>query len=179
MSMRRANRLYRITIHCNQDCQDCSRRFAGSMPARRSLTKAQYETLAALRHTLSQFLLFSQDAARTAGLAPQQHQALLAIKGFPGRDFVSIGELAGCLHLRHHSAVGLVDRLVHKGLARRAASAKDRRRVEVSLTTRGESLISRLSEAHWREIKQVGPDFRRVLDAITETDPAHGSALHK
>src|ERR1700710_3056259 len=106
------------------------------MPARRLITKSQYETLAALRHTLSRFLLFSQDAAREAGLAPQQHQALLAIKGFPGRDYLSVGELAERLHLRHHSAVGLVNRLARQQLVRRTPSANDRRRVDVRLTAR-------------------------------------------
>jgi DNA-binding MarR family transcriptional regulator len=140
------------------------------MPARRPITKSQYETLAALRHTLSRFLLFSQEAARKAGLAPQQHQALLAIKGFPGRNYVSIGELAERLHLRHHSAVGLVDRLARQQLVRRLPSPKDRRRVEVRLTARGETLIGRLSAAHWRELQQLGPEFQRVLDSITGSD---------
>jgi DNA-binding MarR family transcriptional regulator len=145
------------------------------MPARRLITKSQYETLAALRHTLSKFLLFSQEAARTAGLAPQQHQALLAIKGFPGRDYVSIGELAERLHLRHHSAVGLVDRLVQRQLVRRAPSAVDKRRVEVSLTARGEALISRLAAAHWQELQQLGPEFLRVLDSIAGAELADPS----
>lgn len=139
------------------------------MSASRLITKAQYETLAALRHTLSWFLIFSQEAARDAGLTPQQHQALLAIKGFPGRDYVSIGELSERLHLRHHSAVGLVDRLVRRQFVRRIPSTTDKRRVEVKLTERGEALISRLSAAHWRELKQLGPEFRRMLDSIAGT----------
>ena len=141
------------------------------MPARRTITKAHYETLAALRHTLSKFLLFSQEEARIAGLAPQQHQALLAIKGFPERDYVSIGELAARLHLRHHSAVGLVNRLVQRQLVRRAPSPSDKRRVEVSLTARGEALISRLSAAHWKELQQLGPEIFRALDTIVNRKP--------
>ena len=73
-----------------------------------TITKAQYESLAALRYALRGFLRFSRDAARAAGIPPQQHQALLAIKGYPGREKVTIGELAERLHLRHHSAVWLV-----------------------------------------------------------------------
>lgn len=136
------------------------------MPARRTITKAHYETLAALRHTLSKFLLFSQEEARVAGLSPQQHQALLAIKGFPGRDYVSVGELAARLHLRHHSAVGLVDRLVRRQFVRRAPSTADKRRVEVSLTAKGEVLINRLSTAHWKELQQLGPEIFGALDSI-------------
>ena len=137
------------------------------MPGLRHITQSQYETLPDLRHTLSRFLLFSQAAARQAGLAPQQHQALLAIKGFRGRACVSVGELAGRLHLRHHSAVGLVDRLVQRELVRRVPSSTDKRRVEVKLTQRGEALIGRLSTAHWHELRHLAPEFHRVLDSIT------------
>jgi DNA-binding CsgD family transcriptional regulator len=86
------------------------------MPARSktrpadSLSKAQYEKLAALRYRLRQFLHFSELAARIAGLTPRQYQALLAIKGYPNRERITIGELAEQLHIAHHSAVGLVDR---------------------------------------------------------------------
>lgn len=101
-----------------------------------------------------------------AGLTPQQHQALLAIKGFPARDYVSVGELAEQLQLRHHSAVGLVDRLVQRGLLKRMTSKQDRRRVEVRLTREGETLIGRLSAAHLKELKALGPDLKRMLERI-------------
>jgi len=121
-----------------------------------------------LRYTLHRFLRFSQEAARAAGLTPQQHQALLAIKGFPGRDYVSMGELALRLQLRHHSTVGLVDRLVRRQLLQRRPSKSDRRRVELRLTARGERLLGRLSVAHWRELRLLGPEIRRALDSIAE-----------
>src|SRR4051812_25186935 len=136
------------------------------MSSPKKITQADYETLAALRHALRRFLRFSQAAAQAAGMPPQQHQALLAIKGFPGRDYVSIRELAERLHLRHHSAVGLVDRLARRGLVRRRPSRQDRRRVEVSLTARGEALITRLSAAHLQELRQVRPELRRLLDSM-------------
>ncbi len=134
-----------------------------AMP-RSLITQSHYERLAAFRHALRRFLHFSEEAARAAGVTPQQHQALLAIKGFPGRDRVSIGELAGRLHVRHHSAVGLVDRLDRLGLVRRRPAASDRRRVEVRLTARGEALIRRLSAAHLRELRELAPELRRLLD---------------
>ena len=131
------------------------------------IAKSHYEFLAALRHALRHFLSFSQEAASHAGLTPQQHQALLAIKGFPGRDYVSIGELAERLQLRHHSAVGLVDRLTSRNLLRRMPSRIDRRRVEVRLTARGEMLIERLSAVHLRELRQLGPELHSLICSIT------------
>src|SRR5690242_17531477 len=97
-------------------------------------SKAQYEMLAAFRYALRRFQHFSETAARSAGVSPQQHQALLAIKGFPGRDCVTVGELAERLQLRHHSVVGLIDRLAAEKLVARALSAQDRRQVFVRLT---------------------------------------------
>jgi DNA-binding MarR family transcriptional regulator len=131
------------------------------------LTKSHYESLAALRHALRRFLNFSQDAARHSGLTPQQHQALLAIKGFPERDYVSVTELAEGLQLRHHSTVGLVDRLVRARLLRRTPSVADRRRVELRLTAQGEKVIEQLSAIHLRELRQLGPELYRIVGAIT------------
>src|SRR5690348_10750657 len=85
----------------------------------RALAKADYETLSELRYLMRRFAAFSEAAAREAGLTPQQHQALLAIRGFPGTTRASIGDLARRLNIRHHSVVGLVNRLVSKGLLRR------------------------------------------------------------
>jgi DNA-binding MarR family transcriptional regulator len=133
---------------------------------RPAISKSHYELLAELRYTLRRFQRFSQEAAVEAGLTPQQHQALLAIKGFPGRDYVSIGELAERLQLRHHSAVGLVDRLVRRGLAKRVHADGDRRRVEVRLSVRGEAKIERLSAAHLGELRQLGPSIRAVLETM-------------
>jgi DNA-binding MarR family transcriptional regulator len=131
------------------------------------IAKSHYEVLAALRHALRRFLSFSQEAARGAGLTPQQHQALLAIKGFPGRDYVSVGELAESLRLRHHSAVGLVDRLAERNLFRRVPSRIDRRRVEVRLTVRGEKVLERLSAVHLQELRQLGPELHKLIGSIT------------
>lgn len=135
-----------------------------------SLAKSHYELLAALRHALRRFLNFSESAARRGELTPQQHQALLALKGFPGRDYVSVGELAERLHLRHHSAVGLVDRLVQRGLLRRTRSKADRRKAEVRLTAGGDAIIARLSAVHLQELRQLGPELHRLIGSIIATD---------
>lgn len=135
--------------------------------AARKLSKSDYEALAALRYALRQFLHFSEEAAVAEGLAPQQHQALLAIKGFPGRDHVTIGELAEKLQVKHHSAVGLVDRLEDEKLAQRKSDPDDGRKVIVQLTNRGENLLSKLSSAHRDELRRIGPGFRELLDRIS------------
>lgn len=130
------------------------------------MTKAEYEALAAFRYGLRQFLHFSKAAAEAAGLTPQQHQALLAIKGFPDREKISISELAERLQLRHHSAVGLADRLVSARLAFREPDSKDRRRVYLALTSRGESLLQELSSAHKDQLRRVGPQLSTLLENL-------------
>ena len=137
------------------------------MAPREKLSKSQYENLAAFRYALRQFLRFSEDAARRAGLTPQQHQALLAVKGFPGRDTVTVSELAERLQIRHHSAVELLDRLERLKLVRREHSPKDRRRVMIRLTSRGEQLLDRLSSAHEDQLRRVGPALSASLAQLT------------
>ncbi len=130
------------------------------------LSKAQYENLAAFRYALRQFLRFSEEAAQGAGVMPQQHQALLAIKGFPGRDAVTVGELAERLQLRHHSTVELVDRLVDLQLAQREPSLTDRRQVHVRLTDRGEDILAGLASAHEEELRRIGPSLSNLLERL-------------
>ena len=129
----------------------------------KQLIKAQYETLATFRYALRQFIRFSEAAAQAAGITAQQHQALLAIKGFPGRDSVTVGELAERLQLRHHSAVGLIDRLVTEKLVSRAPSAEDRRQVLIQLTGRGENMLEKLTSVHRDQLRQIGPEIQQLL----------------
>jgi DNA-binding MarR family transcriptional regulator len=136
------------------------------MPSRRKMTNAHYETLAAFRYALRRFIRFSEEAAEGAGLTPQQHQALLAIKGFPGREAITVGELAEWLQLRPHSAVGLIDRLVKDKLAVRSVSEQDRRSVLVELSARGEKLLEKLSCSHRDEIERIGPELKRLIETL-------------
>jgi len=135
------------------------------------VTKAQYEALAELRYALRQFLRFSENAAQAAGLTPQQHQAMLAIKGFPGRDRITIGELAERLQIVHHSAVGLADRLVAERHVRRLQSREDRRQVYLALTKRGETLLGKLSASHQEQLRRVGPQVSQLLKALRGSAP--------
>ncbi len=115
---------------------------------------------------MRQFGAFSEDAARHAGLTAQQHQALLAIKGFPGRESVTVGELAERLSLKHHSVVGLVDRLVAGGLLRRRHDEADRRRVMIAVTPKAEALLTGLTLAHRDELQRLAPLLQRLLKEV-------------
>lgn len=136
------------------------------------LTKADYERLSEFRYALRVYLGFSEQAARSHGLTPQQYQALLAIEGYPGRNKVRVGELADQLQIAHHSAVGLVDRLVALGLVGRKPSSEDRRRVNVSLTRKGRVLLEKLYRVHRAELRTAGPKLVSLLQKAAKQIPA-------
>ena len=127
------------------------------------LSKADYERLAEFRYLLRHFLIFSENAAAQAGLTAQQHQALLAIKGTVGRAHVTTGELAERLGIRHHSAVGLIDRLAAKDLVIRRSGPDDRRQVLIELAPTAETLLAELSTAHREELARLAPLLRALL----------------
>ena len=132
------------------------------------LNKAEYQLLAAFRYALRRFLHFSEASARAVGVEPQQHQALLAIKGFPERDRITIGELAERLQVKHHSAVELAGRLVANGLAARELDAADRRQVYLTLTPHGEAVLGKLTVAHREELRRLGPELRTLLGRLSD-----------
>ena len=139
------------------------------MPAMNThLNKAEYQLLAAFRYALRRFLRFSEESARAVGIEPQQHQALLAIKGFPERERLTIGELAERLQIRHHSAVELAGRLVANGLAARELDAADRRQVYLTLTPHGEALLGKLTMAHREEMRRLGPELHVLLGHLSD-----------
>src|SRR5271155_904801 len=114
-----------------------------------NVSLSQYQALSEFRYCIRKFLHFSENAARAAGLEPQQHQLLLAVKGFAGESGgPTIGYLAERLQLRHHSTVELIDRMEKRMMVCRRASEDDRRRVIVSLTKAGQSLLKKLSNQH-------------------------------
>lgn len=127
------------------------------------LDKSEYEILAAFRCALRRFLSFSESAAAGVGLAPQQYQALLAIKGYPGRDVVTINELARQLLIKHNSAVGLVDRLEEEGLVARKTALDDRRKVNIRLTAKGARIFRKLATEHRLELQRFGPVLANFL----------------
>lgn len=135
-----------------------------------TLSQTEYEALANFRYTIRQFLKFSENAAADAGLTPNQHQALLVIKGFSGRNQNKItnGELAERLQIKHHSAVGLVNRLEAQKLVCREQGKNDRREVYVKLTKEGEKLLEQMSAAHREELKQLAPQLNEILESLKQ-----------
>ena len=120
----------------------------------RPLSERDYRSLAGFRRTLRSFLRFSEDAARSVGLTPAQHQLLLAVKGHDGDGPPSIGDAAEALQLRHHSAVELVDRAEAAGLLERRVDPADARRHLLTLTADGEARLAQLSWLHRDELRR-------------------------
>jgi DNA-binding MarR family transcriptional regulator len=131
-----------------------------------------YETLADLRHQLRRFERVREIAARAAGVAPQQYQLLLQVKGLDGRGAATIGALAERLQISHHGVVQLVDRLAGRRLVERGPG-EDRREVVVSLRPRGETLLRRLAGYSIAELTTDGPglvaSLRRLLAQSTRS----------
>ena len=127
------------------------------------LDRAEYETLAEFRYQILKFLRFSERAARAQGLNSRQHQLLLALSGLPAGVRPTIGALAERLQLRHHSAVGLIDRLADAGFVVRAADPADHRRTLVRITPHGGAVLRRLTRIHRDELDTAGP---RLLEAL-------------
>lgn len=126
-------------------------------------SQADYEALSQFRYLIRCFLEFSQNAAQAAGLTPRQHQALLAIKGYPGGGPITIGDLAERLRIRHHTTVELVDRLSEAGLVERLVDPDDQRRVLLRLTDLAADHLADLSAAHLDELSRMEPLLKQVL----------------
>jgi DNA-binding MarR family transcriptional regulator len=117
------------------------------------LTKDDFAALSELRYQMRRFERFSEAAARAEGITPLQYLMLLHIKGFPGRDWATVGELAERLQAQQHGVVALVSRCESAGLVERRASQEDRRRVEVHLLPPGEKILRKLAAVHRAELR--------------------------
>jgi DNA-binding MarR family transcriptional regulator len=128
------------------------------------LTAADYQALAEFRYQIRRFLRFSEQAARHSGLEPAQHQLLLAVKAYDGQP--TVGELAERLQVRHHSVVGLIDRLAGGGMVRRSHAKGDRRLVSIRLTRKSEAVLRKLSVEHRTELASAGSAMAAALQPI-------------
>jgi len=126
----------------------------------RPLAKQDFEELSRFRFAIRRYLRFSEETVRSYGVTSQHYQLLLALKGFPGRDWATIRELAERLQLRHHSVVELINRAQTKGLVARVAHPTDKRAVRVVLTPDGETVLARLSTLHREELRRMNSAFQ-------------------
>src|SRR3954463_13465957 len=110
-----------------------------------TLDDRDYQALLQFRTALRGFNHWSEQQAKAVGLTHAQHQLLLAVKGHPGPDAPTIGDVAGYLLLRHHSAVELVNRVQAAGLLDRDRDGADARVVRLTLTEKGEQCLEQLT----------------------------------
>ncbi|QGZ59910.1 MarR family winged helix-turn-helix transcriptional regulator [Paraburkholderia acidiphila] len=125
----------------------------------RDLDKTDFEQLSEFRYQMRRFERFSEQAAQAEGITPLQYLLLLHVKGYPGRTWATIGELAERLQAQHHGVVALVSRCEAIELVERRVSERDRRQVEVHLLAAGEKLLARLAELHRAELKSLDGAF--------------------
>jgi DNA-binding MarR family transcriptional regulator len=140
-----------------------------------SPTDADYRRLLELRTGLRRFLRWSEQQAQAVGVTPAQHQLLLAIRGHGDERGPTVGDVAHYLLLRHHSAVGLVDRAQDAGLITRNPDPDNPSAVRLRLTDRGSRQLEALSELHLEELSHLAPTMHALWDALEE-HPAHPAA---
>jgi DNA-binding MarR family transcriptional regulator len=128
------------------------------------LSRSEYEMLAAFRYRLRQFLAFSEKAAAAVGITQQQYQALLAVRAHAGPGLLTISDLAAQMLIKHHSAVGMVNRLEELGMVRREPSTDDGRKVGIRLTANGQRVFDKLASSHRGELRRIGRDLGRFMN---------------
>jgi DNA-binding MarR family transcriptional regulator len=134
-------------------------------------TDEDYRHLLELRAGLRRFLHWSEQQARASGLTPAQHQLLLAIRGHPDPRGPTVGDVAGHLLLRHHSAVGLIDRAEAAGLVARGSDPENSSVVRLHLAEKGSAQLEALSELHLEELEHLAPTMHALWKAL-EDHPA-------
>lgn len=138
------------------------------------LSQTDYQRLLDLRTGLRRFLQWSEHTAKASGLTPAQHQLLLAIAGHPDPAGPAIGDVAGYLMLRPHSASELVDRASAAGLVTRRPDEHNHSIIRLALTQAGLEKLDRLTETHIQELQQLAPAMRNLWQALEPV--ANGAA---
>lgn len=134
------------------------------MPSRK-LDKKDFEALSEFRHWLRRFLRFSEQVTRRNGITPLQYLLLLHLKGFPGRDWATVGELAERLQAAHHGTVALISRCEGLGWVERRQGQADRREVAIHLTADGERILARMARLHRDEL--LNPEIGSLAPELT------------
>jgi DNA-binding MarR family transcriptional regulator len=138
------------------------------MSVDQEITLSQYQSLAEFRYQLRHFLRFSEQAARSVGLEPQQYLLLLTLKGLPQGRSATVSELAERLQIQHHSTVELINRMVDRILLERSRDESDQRKVIIHLTPYGEEVLRKLSMLHRIELRSSGPELVHALQAVID-----------
>lgn len=120
-----------------------------------TMDKLEFESLSNFRHQLRRFVRWSEQLTRRAGVTNLQYLLMLHVKGFPGRDWATITELAERLQAQHHGVVALVSRCERLGLVVRRPGRSDGREVEIHLTPRGARTLARLAALHRDELLRL------------------------
>ena len=128
-------------------------------PAQKPLTKTEFEALSEFRFQIRRFERFSEDVVQRFGITPLQYLLLLHIKGYPGRTYATVGELAERLQAKPHGVVALVTRAEEHGFVERRPSEVDKRRVEIHLLAEGERVLRHLAELHRAELQSLDDVF--------------------
>ena len=123
-------------------------------------TKKEFETLSHFRYQLRRFLRFSEQETHKLGITHLQYLLMLHIKGYQGREWATVGELAERLQSHHHGVVSLVSRCEKLGLVRRKQSKADRREVEIRLTPKGGKMLEKLARLHRDELLKLQGIFQ-------------------
>jgi DNA-binding MarR family transcriptional regulator len=131
-----------------------------------SLSDVDYAALANLRYRIRKFRQFSTKAAEKLGLSPQQHQALLAIKGLGSGEQMSVSTLAARLFVPAASAAELTRSLEGRGYV--TIEVKQRRRTIARLTDKAEEILRRLTPAHLYEIREMAPELMLALRVLQD-----------
>jgi DNA-binding MarR family transcriptional regulator len=144
------------------------------------LISEDYLALAEFRYQIRKFLVVSEQIARSAKLEPQQYMMLLALRGLPEEKEPNIIVLAERLQIKHNSAVELINRLAKRGLIRRSRSDSDSRKVLITLTAKGVSLIEKLVEQRFVQLQESQPELVRALHhVLARTNRKAGSKAEK
>lgn len=123
------------------------------------VNKHDFETLSDFRYQIRKFVRFSEEVARQHGITPLQYLVLLHIKGYPGREWATVGELAERLQTQQHGVVALISRCEKLGFVERRRSAEDRRRIEVHLLEDGQRVVARIARLHQAQLTSLQGHF--------------------
>jgi len=124
-------------------------------PTKEQLSKKEFESLSEFRFQIRRFERFSENIIAEFDITPLQYLLMLHIKGYPDREYASVGELAERLQSSPHGVVALISRCEALGLVQRKKSAMDRRQVNVHLLKKGEAILTKLAALHRTELRSL------------------------